>query len=83
MSNLERILMEHASVGWSECGKWIARTFAAMSAWLVTWMCLIFVIWHSGNISYGWLMPLPVLVHLITEPLFMKREEKIFGKASE
>lgn len=84
MSNEELVdayeaAIEYGRIGWSHTGKWIGRTFALLTAWSVTYTILFFVAVIERVEWLIWVMPLPILVHLIAEPLFVKHEEKEFG----
>jgi hypothetical protein len=72
---------EHAYRAYASVGKWIARTWALLAAWAVTYALLFAALFQLGNHWLLYLSPAPIIVHSVLEPWFIKREAKTFGKA--
>lgn len=77
------IYRKHASTGWAHCGAWIARTYAAFFAWVVTYAILAISAILGGQDWVAWLLPIPVVVHLVTGYLCAKMEAKEFGEVTD
>lgn len=74
---------EHAYKAYADMGRWIGRVWALLIAWVVTYVLVFLLILFPGHEWMLYLTPVPVLVHMIAEPLLIKHEAKTFGTRKE
>jgi hypothetical protein len=73
-------MARHVYDAFADIGKWIGRVWALLVAWVVTYVLLIIAAVRLGEEWLVYASMLPIAVHFILEPIFIRMEEKTFGR---